>query len=75
MHYPFSKIIKVRYFDRAHPWHFMAEEIKKMFQRASLKEEFTHINAFHWRARNPLKHLIAKAIIRNYFAILKKDEK
>ena len=62
----------LEYFDEPHPWHFTPEEIKKMFLEANLKEKFTRIAIFHWKPRNFIKHIMAKAIVRDYYAILEK---
>ncbi len=59
----------LRYVDRARPWHFTIEEIRKMSSEANFVETYTNINVFHWKARNIMKHLIAKTVIRNYFVI------
>jgi ubiquinone/menaquinone biosynthesis C-methylase UbiE len=62
----------LQYVDKPHPWHFTARELKKMFMDIGSKQIFVRITRFHWGARNPIRQLVAKAIIRNYFAILKK---
>lgn len=60
------------YFDKPHPWHFTLRELERMFADAGLRPTFSKITLFHWKARTLLRHIAAKAIIRNYFGILQK---
>lgn len=69
-----AKLFRIlfKFFDKPHPWHFTKREIKRMFLETNLEQKFINTTIFHWRARNPLKRIIAKMIIRNYFAVLEK---
>jgi SAM-dependent methyltransferase len=63
----------LKYVDKPHPWHFTARELKDMFMIVGLKQVFVRITVFHWKARCFLRHITAKAILRNYFAVLQKS--
>ena len=71
---PLIKPIRMllKYVDKPHPWHFTARELKDMFMIVDLKQVFVRIMVFHWKARCFLRHITAKAIIRDYFAIFQK---
>ncbi len=62
----------LKYVDKPHPWHFTTRELKSLFMNVGFKQIFTRITVFHWKARSLIRHASAKAIIRNYFAILQK---
>lgn len=62
----------LKYFDKPHPWHLTAKEMKGMFCQANLKEEFGRISIFHGQARSIIRQLAAKLIIRDYLAVYKK---
>jgi len=64
--------ILLKYVDKPHPWHFTSGELNDMFANASFKQSFVGITDFHWKARCLVRHVAAKAIIRNYFAIFQK---
>lgn len=71
---PLVKPIRIllKYVDKPHPWHFTSGELKNMFMNAGFKQNFARMTVFHWKARCFVRHITAKAIIRNYFAILQK---
>lgn len=71
---PLIKPIRIllKYFDKPHPWHFTSGELNQMFTNAHFQQSFVRITGFHWKARCLVRHVAAKAIIRNYFAIFQK---
>lgn len=62
----------LRYIDKPHPWHFFPREIREMIKAAGFKSNFESVSNFHWQARNFIKHIVSKVIIKDYFAILEK---
>jgi len=66
-------IFFIKILDKPHPHHFNHKEINKMINDANgYKAIFKKNTVFHWKARNIIKHIIAKLIVRNYYVILKK---
>lgn len=71
---PLIKPIRIflKYVDKPHPWHFTSKELRNMFIDTGLKQIFAKITVFHWKARSLIRHMAAKTIVRNYFAIFQK---
>ncbi len=64
--------IFLKYVDKPHPWHFTSEELRNMCVDTGFKQIFAKITVFHWKATELIRHIAAKAIIRDYFAVFQK---